>query len=86
MHSLEIAVINTHLDNVSDDQRKLGASMVLHRARYEARIRPGVPVFVTGDLNRYIHLSSFHIPPVSGLQGFIVMTDVVILFCVVLLL
>ncbi|KAH9987192.1 Endonuclease/exonuclease/phosphatase [Russula vinacea] len=46
-----IALINTHLDQVSDAQRRLGAALVLHRARYEARIRPGVPVFVTGDLN-----------------------------------
>jgi len=44
-------LINTHLDHVSDDQRKLGAAMVLHRARYEALKRPGVTVLVTGDLN-----------------------------------
>jgi hypothetical protein len=41
-----------HLDNVSDAQRQLGAAMVLHRARHEAGARPGVPVLVTGDLNR----------------------------------
>jgi hypothetical protein len=52
-----VALINTHLDHVSDDQRKLGAAMVLHRARYEALKRPGVTVFVTGDLNRCICLS-----------------------------
>jgi hypothetical protein len=47
-----VVLINTHLDHVSDDQRKLGAAMVLHRARYEALKRPGVTVLVTGDLNR----------------------------------
>ncbi|KAI0251572.1 mannose-6-phosphatase [Lactifluus subvellereus] len=47
----DIALINTHLDHASDAQRQLGAAMVLHRARYEVGMRPGVPVFVTGDLN-----------------------------------
>jgi endonuclease/exonuclease/phosphatase family metal-dependent hydrolase len=46
-----VVLLNTHLDHVSDDQRKLGAAMVLHRARYEALKRPGVSVLVTGDLN-----------------------------------
>jgi len=50
-HPRDIALINTHLDHVSDAQRRIGASMVLHRARYEALVRPGVPLFVTGDLN-----------------------------------
>jgi len=50
-HPRDIALINTHLDHVSDAQRRIGASMVLHRARYEALVRPGVPIFVTGDLN-----------------------------------
>ena len=49
-----VVLINTHLDHVSDDQRKLGAAMVLHRARYEALKRPGVTILVTGDLNRCI--------------------------------
>jgi hypothetical protein len=53
-----IVLINTHLDHVSDDQRKLGAAMVLHRARYEALKRPGVTVLVTGDLNRCIFFPS----------------------------
>ncbi len=44
--------MNTHLDHVSDEQRKFGAAMVLHRARYEALKRAGVTVLVTGDLNR----------------------------------
>jgi endonuclease/exonuclease/phosphatase family metal-dependent hydrolase len=60
----DIALINTHLDNVSDAQRQLGAAMVLHRARYEALIRPGIPVFVTGDLNRYF-LHSPHFLPLA---------------------
>jgi hypothetical protein len=51
-------LINTHLDNVSDAQRQLGAAMILHRARYEAWARPGVPVLVTGDLNRCVFLST----------------------------
>ena len=49
----ELVLINTHLDNVSDAQRRLGAAMLLHRARYEAHAKPGVPIFVTGDFNRY---------------------------------
>jgi hypothetical protein len=52
--SRDIALINTHLDHVSDAQRQLGAAMVLHRARYEANVRPGVPLLVTGDLNRCV--------------------------------
>lgn len=43
-------LMNTHLDDQSDDQRKLGASLILHRAKYEA-IKTGRPVFVTGDFN-----------------------------------
>jgi len=50
-HPREFALINTHLDNVSDAQRRFGAAIVLHRARHEAFKRPGVPVFVMGDLN-----------------------------------
>lgn len=79
-YTREVAVINTHLDNVSDAQRKLGAAMVLHRARYEAHIRPGVPVLVTGDLNRCIHISSFHSLSSLLFQFFQLMTDAVILF------
>jgi len=47
----DVVLINTHLDNVSDAQRQLGAAMILHRARYEGWARPGVPVLVSGDLN-----------------------------------
>lgn len=42
--------LNTHLDDQSDDQRRLGASMILARARYEAW-KSGGPVIVTGDFN-----------------------------------
>lgn len=48
----ELVLLNTHLDHVSDDQRRLGAAMVLRRAQHEAHAKPGVPIFVTGDLNR----------------------------------
>ena len=48
----ELILLNAHLDHVSDDQRRLGAAMLLHRARYEAHAKPGVPLFVTGDFNR----------------------------------
>ncbi|KAH9033397.1 mannose-6-phosphatase [Lactarius pseudohatsudake] len=47
----ELILLNTHLDHVSDAQRRLGAAMLLHRARYEAHAKPGVPIFVTGDFN-----------------------------------
>ncbi|KZT04996.1 DNase I-like protein [Laetiporus sulphureus 93-53] len=43
-------VINAHLDDRSDMQRRLAASMLLLRARYEAH-KTGGPVFVTGDFN-----------------------------------
>lgn len=48
----ELLLLNTHLDHVSDAQRRLGAAMLLHRARHEAHAKPGVPIFVTGDFNR----------------------------------
>ncbi|KAG5635800.1 hypothetical protein H0H81_010072 [Sphagnurus paluster] len=43
-------VLNSHLDHHSEEARKLGASLLLARARFEAR-ETGAPVFVTGDLN-----------------------------------
>ncbi|KAF7350818.1 Endo/exonuclease/phosphatase domain-containing protein [Mycena sanguinolenta] len=46
----EFTVLNTHLDDRSDAQRRLAASMVLARARYEA-VTTGCPVFVLGDFN-----------------------------------
>ena len=46
-------VLNTHLDDQSDEQRRLAASMLLTRARYEAANTTG-PVFVIGDFNRCV--------------------------------
>jgi hypothetical protein len=48
----ELLLLNTHLDHVSDAQRRLGAAMLLHRARHEAHAKPGILIFVTGDFNR----------------------------------
>jgi endonuclease/exonuclease/phosphatase family metal-dependent hydrolase len=49
-----LTVLNTHLDDSSDDQRKLGASMILIRAKYECfREGSNNAVIVTGDFNRY---------------------------------
>ncbi|KAG6877770.1 hypothetical protein C0993_004145 [Termitomyces sp. T159_Od127] len=45
-------LLNTHLDDQSDAQRRLGASMLLTRARFEA-VNTNNPVFITGDFNRY---------------------------------
>lgn len=42
--------LNTHLDDQSDDERRLAASLILARARYEAYKTKG-PVIVTGDFN-----------------------------------
>ena len=42
--------INTHLDDRSDAQRRLAASMLLARARYDAH-STSAPVIVTGDFN-----------------------------------
>ncbi|KAI0772986.1 Endonuclease/exonuclease/phosphatase [Trametes elegans] len=42
--------LNTHLDDQSDAQRRLAASMLLVRARYEAFHTKG-PVIITGDFN-----------------------------------
>ncbi|KAK0452086.1 Endonuclease/exonuclease/phosphatase [Desarmillaria tabescens] len=46
----KFTVLNTHLDDQSDMQRQVGASLILTRARYEA-VRSRGPVFVTGDFN-----------------------------------
>ncbi|KAF8325426.1 Endonuclease/exonuclease/phosphatase [Cantharellus anzutake] len=43
-------LLNTHLDDQSDAQRRLGASLILHRAHYEA-VKTKRPVLVTGDFN-----------------------------------
>ena len=45
-------ILNTHLDNDSEEQRQLGASLVLARARYEAAQNRGI-IIVTGDFNRW---------------------------------
>ncbi|CCL99363.1 uncharacterized protein FIBRA_01381 [Fibroporia radiculosa] len=64
-------LINTHLDERSDRQRRLSASLLLTRARYEAYTSGG-PVFVTGDFNSAAtgydsgayQIITGHIPPV----------------------
>ncbi|OCH84831.1 hypothetical protein OBBRIDRAFT_374178 [Obba rivulosa] len=48
--SANFTVFNTHLDHRSDAQRRLSASLLLTRARYETHTTRG-PVFVMGDLN-----------------------------------
>jgi len=49
-HVVNFSLLNTHLDDQSDDQRRLGASLILQRAKYEAFEHDG-PVLVTGDYN-----------------------------------
>ncbi|KIY67302.1 DNase I-like protein [Cylindrobasidium torrendii FP15055 ss-10] len=46
----QFTVMNTHLDDQSEEQRKYGVSLVLQRARYET-VTSGWPVFLLGDLN-----------------------------------
>ncbi|KAL5639931.1 hypothetical protein ACGC1H_006482 [Rhizoctonia solani] len=43
-------LLNTHFDDQSDAQRRLAASLILYRARYEAATTKA-PVFVNGDFN-----------------------------------
>jgi endonuclease/exonuclease/phosphatase family metal-dependent hydrolase len=43
-------VLNSHLDDRSDEQRRLGAALMLHRARFEAQIRQHT-VLILGDFN-----------------------------------
>jgi len=43
-------VLNTHLDDRSDEQRRLGAALILHRARFEAEIGQHT-VLILGDFN-----------------------------------
>ncbi|KAF9020819.1 hypothetical protein BDZ89DRAFT_1138385 [Hymenopellis radicata] len=45
-----VTLLNTHFDDQSNEQRELGASMLLLRARYEAVHSQGA-VFVSGDFN-----------------------------------
>jgi endonuclease/exonuclease/phosphatase family metal-dependent hydrolase len=49
-----VPVINIHLDDQSDAQRQLGASMLRMRARFEAA-KYG-PVVLAGDFNRYLEM------------------------------
>ncbi|KAJ7836915.1 Endonuclease/exonuclease/phosphatase [Mycena olivaceomarginata] len=42
--------LNTHMDDQSDAQRRLAASLILYRARFEA-VSTNKPVLVTGDFN-----------------------------------
>ncbi|TRM60450.1 Endonuclease/exonuclease/phosphatase [Schizophyllum amplum] len=46
----QLTVLNTHMDDQSDDQRRLAASLIVYRARYEA-VNTGGPVLVMGDFN-----------------------------------
>ncbi|KAF8522666.1 Endonuclease/exonuclease/phosphatase [Gautieria morchelliformis] len=46
----ELTVLVTHWDEQSDAQRQLAASLILHRAHYEA-LRTGSPVVLLGDFN-----------------------------------
>ena len=48
---VDFALLNTHLDDQSDAQRRLGASLILYRAKYEAWLSKGGPVILTGDFN-----------------------------------
>jgi endonuclease/exonuclease/phosphatase family metal-dependent hydrolase len=50
--NLNFTLMDTHLDDQSEDQRKLGASLLLRRARFEAATRNS-PVILAGDFNRY---------------------------------
>lgn len=47
---VNFSYLNTHLDDQSDDQRRLGASLILQRAKFEAFTHDG-PVLTTGDFN-----------------------------------
>ncbi|KAJ7750784.1 Endonuclease/exonuclease/phosphatase, partial [Mycena metata] len=42
--------LNTHMDDRSDAQRQLAASLILYRARFEA-VTTNKPVLITGDFN-----------------------------------
>ncbi|KAJ1301288.1 hypothetical protein OPQ81_003693 [Rhizoctonia solani] len=46
----DLTLLNTHFDDQSDAQRRLAASLILHRAKYEASVTKA-PVFVNGDFN-----------------------------------
>ncbi|QRW26077.1 hypothetical protein RhiXN_11154 [Rhizoctonia solani] len=46
----DFTLLNTHFDDQSDAQRRLAASLILYRAKYEAATTQA-PVFVNGDFN-----------------------------------
>ncbi|KAF8295421.1 mannose-6-phosphatase [Clavulina sp. PMI_390] len=48
--SQTLKVLNTHLDDRSDAQRRLGASLLLHRARFEGHVNHS-RVILLGDFN-----------------------------------
>lgn len=50
LNSKPFTYLNTHLDDQSDDQRRLAASLLLTRARYEA-VNTQAPVLISGDFN-----------------------------------
>ena len=47
---VDFTAFNVHLDDLSDDARRLAASLMLTRARYEV-YNTGRPVILTGDFN-----------------------------------
>jgi len=50
--AIKFSVLNTHFDDGSDGQRRLGASMLRYRAHYEAKETDSKAVIVMGDFNR----------------------------------
>ncbi|KAG7833055.1 hypothetical protein KL943_004503 [Ogataea angusta] len=49
----KFVVINAHLDDQSDDQRRLGAALIKYRAAYEQETK-NAPVFLVGDFNSQV--------------------------------
>ena len=69
--------LNTHLDDQSDAQRRLGASLILWRARFEAAqggSGRGL-VLVTGDFNRYAPCPFCRAPSVLAFAQLSVASD-----------
>ena len=50
--TIKFSVLNTHFDDQSDDQRRLGGSMLRYRAHYEVKETNSKAVIVVGDFNR----------------------------------